>query len=47
MGKRDFRHRESKKQKKEKKKSMPLVIGTPPTTDPEVVGKGRPSREES
>ena len=47
MGKRDIRHREPRKSKKEKKKSMPPVIVTPPIADPEVAGKRRPTREES
>ncbi len=48
MGKRDYRHREPKKQKKESKKIAPVeLIQTP--TQVEVIGKGKkrlPGEEE-
>ena len=44
MGKRDYRHRETKKQKKDGKKLTPFTV-TPPTASVEVIGKGKKRRE--
>jgi hypothetical protein len=44
MGRRDYRHRESKKVKKEAKRISPTTILSPPTTV-EVVKKGKKKRE--
>ena len=44
MGRRDFRHRESKKVKKEPKKILPTDILPPPMTV-EVVKKSKKKRE--
>ena len=46
MGKRDYRHREPKKQKKDAGKLSPISIVPPPTTV-EVVKKGKKGREEA
>ena len=45
MGRRDYRHREPKKQKKDAKKVSPVSIVPPPVTV-EVIKKGKKSREE-
>ena len=44
MGKRDYRHRESKKPKKDAKKIVPINIIQPPV-QVEVIGKGKKKRE--
>ena len=44
MGKRDYRHRESKKAKKDAKKLPPVSI-SPPSVNVEVIKKGK--REEA
>ena len=44
MGKRDFRHRESKKPKKDAKKVSAATI-LPPSTAVEVIRKGRKEEE--
>jgi hypothetical protein len=44
MGRRDYRHREPKKTKKEAKKISPTTILPPPMTV-EVVKKGKRTRE--
>ena len=46
MGKRDYRHRESKKQKKDAKKTAPVSIVESPV-QVEVVRKGKKKREEA
>jgi hypothetical protein len=45
MGKRDYRHRESKKQKKDTKIIAPITI-LQPSVQVEVIGKGKKKREE-
>jgi hypothetical protein len=45
MGKRDYRHREPKKLKKNAKKISPITILLPPT-HVEVIKKGKQRREE-
>lgn len=45
MGRRDYRHREPKKAKKDVKKVAPTTILPPPATV-EVVRKGKKEREE-
>ena len=45
MGRRDYRHREPKKQKKDAKKISPITI-TPPPTQVEIIKKGKKKREE-
>ena len=45
MGRRDYRHRESKKTKKDAKKIPSTAILTPPVTV-EVIKKGKKEREE-
>jgi len=45
MGKRDYRQRESKKQKKDTRKIAPIII-IQPSTQVEVIGKGKKKREE-
>ena len=47
MGKRDYRHRESKKAKKDSKRTASPVVIASPVAEPEVTGKGRTRREES
>lgn len=44
MGKRDYRHREPKKAKKDAKKISPVSI-LPPTVNVEVIKKGRKQQE--
>jgi len=44
MGKRDYRHRESKKSKKDTKKLSPVTI-LPPPVNVEVIKKGKKERE--
>ena len=46
MGKRDYRHRESKKQKKDAKRIAPITI-IQPSVPVEVIGKGKKKREEA
>ena len=46
MGRRDYRHREPKKQKKDTRKVSPLSIVPPPPTTVEVIKKGGKRREE-
>jgi len=46
MGKRDYRHREPKKQKKDARKIAPVDIIQPPV-QVEVVKKGKKKREEA
>ena len=46
MGKRDYRHRESKKQKKDTKRIAPITI-IQPSVQVEVIGKGKKKREEA
>ncbi|MFQ5996180.1 MAG: hypothetical protein ACE5KP_00960 [Dehalococcoidales bacterium] len=46
MGRRDYRHREPKKQKKDAKKIPPITIISPPV-QVEVVKKGKKKREEA
>ena len=45
MGRRDYRHRESKKPKKDTKKIAPITI-IQPSVQVEVIGKGKKKREE-
>lgn len=45
MGKRDYRHREPRKAKKDTKKILPVTI-IPPSVQVEVVKKGKKKREE-
>jgi hypothetical protein len=45
MGRRDYRHRESKKPKKDARKISPATIVQPPMTV-EVVRKGKKERKE-
>ena len=45
MGKRDIRHRESKKPKKDTKKLSPLDILTDPSVNVEVIKKERKKKE--
>jgi hypothetical protein len=45
MGRRDYRHREPKKTKKDVKKVSPVTI-MPPTVNVEVIKKGKKQREE-
>lgn len=45
MGKRDYRHRESKKPKKDAKKVLPATFLPPPITT-EVIKKGKKERKE-
>ncbi len=45
MGRRDYRHREPKKLKKDAKKISPITIITPPV-QVEVIKKGKKKREE-
>jgi len=45
MGKRDYRHREPKKSKKDVKKVFPVTIMLP-TVNVEVIKKGKKQREE-
>jgi len=45
MGSKDVRHREPKKQKKERKGSIPPVSVTSHIAEPEVARKKRPPRE--
>ena len=44
MSRRDYRHREAKKPKKDTQKLSPLTI-LPSATEVEVVGKGKKKRE--
>jgi len=46
MGRRDYRHRESKKTRKESKKISPIEILSPPMTVEVVKKKKRESEEE-
>ena len=46
MGRRDYRHREPKKQKKDAGKVSPVSIVPPPTTV-EVIKKSKKRREEA
>ena len=46
MGKRDYRHRETKKQKKETKKILPVTIISP-SAQVEVIKKGKKRKEEA
>ena len=46
MGKRDYRHRESKKSKKDTKKIAPITI-IQPSVQVEVIGTGKNKREEA
>jgi hypothetical protein len=46
MGRRDYRHREAKKQKREAKKIAPVNI-IQPSVQVEVIGKGKKKREEA
>ena len=46
MGKRDYRHRESKKSKKDAKIIAPITI-IQPSVQVEVIGKGKKKREEA
>jgi hypothetical protein len=46
MGRRDYRHREPKKQKRDVKKMAPLDIITP-SVPVEVIKKGKKKREEA
>ncbi len=46
MGRRDYRHRESKKQKKDTRKVAPINI-IQPSVQVEVIGKGKKKREEA
>ena len=46
MGKRDYRHRESKKPKKDAK-HLPTLIITPTPENVEVIKKGRREEEEA
>ena len=46
MGKRDYRHRESKKQKRDTRKIAPINI-IQPSAQVEVIGKGKKKREEA
>jgi hypothetical protein len=45
MGRRDYRHREPKKLKKDTKKITPITI-IPPSVQVEVIKKGKKKREE-
>ncbi len=45
MGRRDYRHREPKKPKKDAKKILPITIIQPPV-EVEVIKKGKKKREE-
>ena len=45
MGSRDFRHKETKKQKKDAKKLAPITIFKPPV-DAEVIHKKKKERKE-
>ena len=45
MGSRDFRHKETKKQKKDAKKLAPITILKPPV-DAEVIQKRKKERKE-
>lgn len=45
MGKRDYRHREPKKKKKDVQKIAPVSI-IPPSVQVEVIKKGKKKREE-
>ncbi len=45
MGKRDYRHRETKKSKKDTKKLSPITI-MPPSVQVEVIKKRKKKREE-
>ena len=45
MGKRDFRHRETKKPKKDAKKTL-LTTVLPPPLEVEVIRKGKKERKE-
>ncbi|HUV75199.1 MAG TPA: hypothetical protein VMW00_00945 [Dehalococcoidales bacterium] len=47
MGRRDFRHREPKKQKRDTRKVSPVSIIVPPPTTVEVVKKVKKGREEA
>ena len=47
MGRRDYRHREPKKQKKDASKVSPVSIIVPPPTTVEVVKKAKKGREEA
>lgn len=46
MGRRDYRHREPKKPKREAKKISPVTI-MPPPVQVEVIKKGKKKREEA
>lgn len=46
MGRRDYRHREPKKQRKDVKKVVPINIIQPPA-QVEVIRKGKKGREEA
>jgi len=46
MGRRDYRHREPKKQKKDARKISPITI-IPPPVQVEVIKKGKKKREEA
>jgi len=46
MGKRDYRHREPKKTKKDTRKISPISI-MPPPVQVEVIKKGKKKREEA
>ena len=45
MGKRDYRHRETKKSKKDTRKLSPITI-MPPPANVEVIKKGKKERKE-
>jgi len=47
MGRRDYRHREPKKQKKDAGKVSPLSIVSPPPATVEVIKKAKKGREEA
>jgi hypothetical protein len=46
MGRRDYRHREPKKSKKDAKKVPPATIIIQPPIEVEVIKKGKQKREE-
>jgi len=46
MGRRDYRHREPKKSKRDARKISPVTIA-PPTVNVEVVKKSKKKREEA
>ena len=47
MGKRDYRHRESKKPKKDRKKPLPVESIITSASEPKLVRKDRLPKEES